>query len=231
MRSLLMGGQACIAYGGAEFSRDTDILVLADDGNLARLAAAVGELEAEVIAVPPFEKRHLEAGHAVHFRCHARGVEGMRLDVMARVRGLADFALLWQRRSTIDTVDGPIELLALSDLVTAKKTQRDKDWPMITRLVEADYATHAPDADTDRLAFWLTEARTPALLIEIARAHPGAVRVAAAGRPLLAHALEGDSGALASALRAEEQGEREADRAYWAPLRAELEQLRARRRG
>jgi hypothetical protein len=84
VRSLLMGGQACVLYGGAEFSRDTDIVVLADDDNLGRLVAAVAELEADVIAVPPFLRRHLEAGHAVYFRCRAGGVEGMRLDVMAR---------------------------------------------------------------------------------------------------------------------------------------------------
>jgi len=29
--------------------------------------------------------------------------------------------------------------LSLPDLVQAKKTQRDKDWPMIRRLVEAHY--------------------------------------------------------------------------------------------
>ena len=27
---LLMGGQACVFYGAAEFSRDTDIVILAD---------------------------------------------------------------------------------------------------------------------------------------------------------------------------------------------------------
>ena len=93
-----------------------------------------------MIAVPPFEKRHLEAGHAVHFRCRAAVAEGMRLDVMATIRGLPDFEPLWERRTTIETEEGPIEVLSLPDLVTAKKTQRDKDWPMITRLVEADYA-------------------------------------------------------------------------------------------
>ena len=40
VRSLLMGGQARILYGGAEFSRDTDILMVADAANLARLQAA-----------------------------------------------------------------------------------------------------------------------------------------------------------------------------------------------
>lgn len=35
-----MGGQACVLYGGAELSRDTDIMVVADAENLARLQAA-----------------------------------------------------------------------------------------------------------------------------------------------------------------------------------------------
>ncbi len=30
VRALLMGGQACVFYGAAEFSRDTDLAILAD---------------------------------------------------------------------------------------------------------------------------------------------------------------------------------------------------------
>jgi hypothetical protein len=45
VRSLLMGDQACILYGGAEFSRDTNILVVADAANLARLQTARPLLE------------------------------------------------------------------------------------------------------------------------------------------------------------------------------------------
>ena len=59
---LLMGGQACVLYGAAEFSRDLDLALLPDPANL--------------------------------------------------------------------------DLLSLPDLIAAKKTQRDKDWPMIRRLIE-----------------------------------------------------------------------------------------------
>lgn len=55
----LMGGQACIIYGAAEFSRDAGLAVLADLANLRRLHAALDELQAEVIAVPPFEADYL----------------------------------------------------------------------------------------------------------------------------------------------------------------------------
>lgn len=37
VHALLMGGQACVFYGAAEFSRDTDLGVLADLENLERL--------------------------------------------------------------------------------------------------------------------------------------------------------------------------------------------------
>ena len=49
VRVLLMGGQACILYGAAEFSRDTDFAILPDSANLARLrkAPAHGDEEAK----------------------------------------------------------------------------------------------------------------------------------------------------------------------------------------
>ena len=64
-RALLMGGQACVLYGAAEFSRGTDLVILADVGNLTRLRRALAELQAEVIAVPPFQIRHLLLQYAM----------------------------------------------------------------------------------------------------------------------------------------------------------------------
>ncbi|MFN7946695.1 MAG: hypothetical protein U0Z53_15190 [Blastocatellia bacterium] len=140
VRALLMGGQACVLYGAAEFSRDLDMTILASPANLTRLRATLAELDAEVIAVPPFDAKYLRRGHAVHFRCRTPEASGLRVDVMTRMRGVEAFSKLWQRRVTLRVDDGTVyELLSLPDLVKAKKTQRDKDWPMIRRLVEADY--------------------------------------------------------------------------------------------
>jgi hypothetical protein len=122
VRALLMGGQACVFYGGTEFSRDTDFAILAAAENLQRLRRALAELEAEVIAVPPLSLEHLERGHAVHFRCRHPEAVGMRVDVMAKMRGVDSFEQLWQRRTTLEAEDGTkYELLALPDLVKAKK--------------------------------------------------------------------------------------------------------------
>src|SRR5262249_49271046 len=135
--------------------------------------------------------------------------------------------MLWERRHTLADQDGTrYELLALSDLVLAKKTQRDKDWPMLRRLLEADYHQHRANPDPPRVRFWLQELRTPELLIEVARNHAQLCRELTSARPLLAVVSVGDSGELARALADEEQREREADRLYWQPLKQELQRLR-----
>jgi hypothetical protein len=168
-----MGGQACVLYGATEFSRDCDIVILCDPQNLDRLRSALQELDARPIAVPVLSVENLQRGHAVHFRCHAAKTLGIRLDVMAVLRGVVQFDELWSRRTTIG-VDGAnqFNLMGLPDLVSAKKTQRDKDWPMIRRLVEAHYQQRKEIATDDHVRFWLRESRTPAILIELAKKHP-----------------------------------------------------------
>lgn len=231
VQSLLMGGQACILYGAAEFSRDADFAILATPDNLRRLQAALTELEAAVVAVPPFEASHLERGHAVHFRCAREDVRGLRIDVMARMRGVEDFPRLWERRTTLTlATDGApplvVDLLALPDLVAAKKTQRDKDWPMLRRLVETNYFEFRERPTHERVAFWLSELRTGALLLELVRAVPAQAAGVSLRRVVVAAAIAGDVDRIDVELTAEQERERALDRAYWAPLRAELEQLR-----
>ena len=92
-----MGGQACVFYGAAEFSRDTDFAILADAANLARLRQALADLQAELIAVPPFELKYLRRGHAIHFRCQHPEALRMRVDVMSKMRGVDAF------RQTLET--------------------------------------------------------------------------------------------------------------------------------
>jgi hypothetical protein len=226
VRALLMGGQACVFYGAAEFSRDTDFAILAVAANLARLRRALADLQADPIAVPPFELKYLRQGHAIHFRCQHPEALRMRVDVMSKMRGLDLFAKLWRRRTVIELPDGTTcNLLSLPDLVQAKKTQRDKDWPMIRRLVEAHYFQHCDRPNPAQVKFWLRELRTPQLLLELAQTHPRLCRQLASGRPLLASAVLGRAAKLEAALLAEETVERKRDKLYWLPLRKELEKL------
>jgi hypothetical protein len=223
-----MGGQACVLYGAAEFSRDLDLALLPDPANLDRLEAALAELEAEVIAVPSLELKHLTEGLAVHFRCRQPEVAGLRIDVMAHMRGVAPFPELWARRTTFVFEDETLEVMSLPDLVAAKKTQRDKDWPMIRSLVDVNYLSHREEPTPERIQFWLRELRTPELLVEAAQAHPDAVEELVGERPLLkvADSANLTNGVLARALRDEEEAVRRLDAEYWKPLREQIERLR-----
>lgn len=226
-RTLLMGGQACVFYGAAEFSRDVDLLILADAENLANVRSALDALEATVIAVPGLEERHLLNGHAVHFRCRRADVAGLRIDVMAVLRGVDLFEELWERRTTLEIDGEPVDLLAMEDLVRAKKTQQDKDWPMIRRLVEQSYFEGVGNPTPGLVQFWLCELRTPQLLAEVVAAHPEAVE--AVSRAAVRAALLGSAEEIGTALEMEEQDERRKDREYWTPLKRELEELRLSR--
>jgi hypothetical protein len=159
VRCLLMGDQACVFYGAAEFSRDVDFAILAEPENLQRFQAALLELEAEVISVPAFEESYLHCDLAIHFRCQAAGVESLRADVMTVMRGVDPFPELWERRTTIAIDANEADLLSLPDLVKTKKTKRAKDWPMLTRPVEAHCFQNRSEPTPRRKDFWLRTMR------------------------------------------------------------------------
>lgn len=221
-----MGGQACVFYGAAEFSRDVDFAILAEPENLRRLQNALDELEAEVIAVPPFDESFLQIGLAIHFRCQTAGAEGMRVDVMTKMRGVDPFPSLWERRTTLAVDELEVDLMALPDLVKAKKTQRSKDWPMIQRLIEAHWFQHRNDPTPERIDFWLRECRTPEILLELTDLFPVQAKALQSSRSVIATAFLRDIEAIEKTLDEERLVEVAADKAYWAPLRQELERLR-----
>lgn len=98
VRALLMGGQACILYGAAEFSRDVDVAIAADEKNLTRLRHALAELRAEPVFVPALSPEVLLQGHACHFRLKDPEARGIRIDVMSVMHGCDPFEELWKRR-------------------------------------------------------------------------------------------------------------------------------------
>ncbi|MEM6980373.1 MAG: hypothetical protein AAF539_11970 [Planctomycetota bacterium] len=218
-------------YGAAEFSRDCDIVVVTDEDNLDRLTAALEALHAKCIAVPPMDWTLLERGHAIHFRCHHAEANGIRIDVMSRMRGCGNFDSLWDQRTTIEDSDGVIyELLGIEDLVRAKKTQRDKDWPMIRRLVDAHYEENRDEPTEDRVRFWLRESRTPEVLIRVAAENPTLLQEVMKERKLLVETLGTSQTALNEELEKEQLAERDTDRQYWRPLVKELEAMRRAKR-
>jgi hypothetical protein len=203
------------------------LAIMADSDNLLRLDKILSDLKAESIAVPPFHQEYLRRGHAVHFRCMDPDAERIRIDIMSTMRGLDSFSKLWRRRTSLILPDNlTCHLMSLPDLVKAKKTQQDKDWPMIRRLLESHYFQYQKQPVHAKIVFWFQELRTPELLVDIAQRYPRICNRLTADRPLLAYALSGNLGAITRALLEEEFKEREQDRLYWLPLRKELEALR-----
>jgi hypothetical protein len=222
-----MGGQACVFYGAAQFSKDIDFLILAERENFDGLHRALEDLQARRIAVPRFSPEVLTRGHAVHFRCGAPGVEGLRVDVMVKLRDLEGFKELWDRRTTLSEDGGSqFHLLSIPDLVNAKKTQREKDWPVIEALVEAHYKAMKENPTPERLEFWFLESRSPDRLVNLCARHPTEAAAFAAKRPLLELASRKDFAALREELDSEKRLEQEKDRIYWEPLKREMEEFR-----
>jgi hypothetical protein len=227
VKSLLIGGQACIIYGAAEFSRDSDFVALCEPENLKHLQKALSVLKAELIYVPPLEEEYLQRGHACHFRCNARDVKNLRIDVMSQLRGCDPFDILWRRRNTVSLKNKlVIQIIGLEDLVRSKKTQRDKDWYMLKRLVENDILTHKSNAGVKKVRWWLEECRSPGLMMELTQKYPVIAKESLMQRPLISSAIDSDLPKLELNLYEEELAERQKDIEYWAPLKKELEELR-----
>ena len=55
VQALLMGGQACVFYGAAQFSKEVDLALFASEENFSRLRAALSDLNAKRIGVPRFD--------------------------------------------------------------------------------------------------------------------------------------------------------------------------------
>ena len=227
-----MGGQACVFYGAAQVSKDVDFVILADQANLASLRQALDLLNAERIAVPPFDVNALNRGHAVHFRCRCPQANGLRIDVMSNLRGLPPFEVLWSRRTVVRHHSGEeFDLLCVPDLVAAKKTQRFKDWPVIELLVDIHYEENKERPTPDFIRFWLLEARAPEQLVQLATRFPAEAAQFSVPRPLLGIAVSGDLRRLRAAILEEMAIEQESDRCYWEPLKKELEEWRRREAG
>ena len=225
VETLLLGGQASILYGGAEFSRDLDLMLAAGAATLPNLERALADLDAELIAVPLLSAEALDRGHAVHFRCRRPDVAGLRLDLMTRPPRLEDLDGVWRRRVEIRLEGGSVAVVSLADLIATKRTQRDKDWAIIGALVRADMVRQS-DSAAGHEQLWLRESRDADDLVALATTVRPVAKALEAERPLLGAALRGDRAGLELELAQEQIRGKQADRDYWAPLQMELERMR-----
>ncbi len=93
-------------------------------------------------------------------------------------------------------------------------------------LIDADMVANQASPDDNHVSLWMRQARDAEGLIELTSALPEMARAVTIERPLLQFAIDNDRDALEVALATEQIRGKQADREYWAPLRAELEQMR-----
>ena len=112
-------------------------------------------------------------------------------------------------------------LLSVPDLVEAKKTQRSKDWPVIEALVAIHCTENSSAPNHDWIRFWLMEARSPELLVELCTRFQKEALDLQKDRPLLSVGIQGD----APLLRAEIQTETMREQASGVSIEEEMVDL------
>lgn len=127
---VLVGGLAAVLHGSPTTTTDVDILPRADAANLARLAAALRDLEARV--------RSLDDSEGVAFDPHPSllasvGMLNMTtrcgdLDLTFRPAGLGDYEDVVQAAIEIDLDDLVVHVASLDDIIRSKlAADRAKD--------------------------------------------------------------------------------------------------------
>ena len=131
---LLIGGQATVIYGAADFTQDVDIWIRADAANFARLLRSLASCRAQVHKLtPPLTLYWARRGHGFHFMVPARPSR-VPLDVLARPPRVHGFAAARKRARIEDTDWGRLPVVAEEDLVLLKRTNRPQDYAVISRL-------------------------------------------------------------------------------------------------
>ena len=120
---VLIGGLAAAAHGSRRVTRDVDVVVAPDDGNLARLEGVLRELGAVQL---------VEGGHeapidpadvalvALGTTLHTRSPDG-RLDVIGAPAGAAPYSALRSRAITAVIGEVEIRVCGLDDLIAMKR--------------------------------------------------------------------------------------------------------------
>jgi hypothetical protein len=120
---VVIGGLAAVAHGSRRMTRDIDVVVSPDDGNLTRLEAALSALGA-VQLIEDSGERDIEPADiamiALGTTLHTRSAAG-RLDIVGAPAGAAPYPQLKRRaiRSRVGGVE--LQIAGLDDLIAMKR--------------------------------------------------------------------------------------------------------------
>jgi hypothetical protein len=120
---VVIGGFAAIAHGSPRATRDLDIVVAPDNGNLLALAAALTELDAERL-LPGADPRPVVAADVATIApgttLHAATAAGA-LDIVGRPAGAPGYADLKARSIAAEVAGTNVLVAGLDDLIAMKR--------------------------------------------------------------------------------------------------------------
>ena len=236
---LLVSGQATILYGAATFSEDIDLWVEPTEVNLSRFLQALRACGALYYKLtPPVTAVNAAQHHAFHFVLPEDPGGEVFLDVMGFPPRVKGFEQANATSRTFDTAWGKLHTVGIPDLVELKKTQRPRDYPIISRLALAWIDERGADCSSEDLKWALDNIFSLPELVRLFANHPELSRSFPRDTPDLvvqaATQIE-QSGALDETL--EDKIEqwmddrvaplRRADRHFWRPVIEALRILRS----
>lgn len=228
VRFLLIGGQATVVYGAAQFTQDFDVWVDPSAANLRAFLRALARSETRVHKLtPPVTPKWARRGHGFHFIVPS-APSPVPLDMMGRPPRVGSFDSAARRALLTRTPWGRIPVASHEDLVRLKRTNRPGDYEVVARL--ARLRLEAVPRPSPALVLWAVE-NTLLLepLGELMEAHAGQVARLGKRLPQAArHFVAGDESRAERLLGAELTRAIRAGRRYWTPILAELRRLRTR---
>jgi hypothetical protein len=240
VRWLLISGQATILYGAATFSEDVDLWVQPTEHNFERFKAALHESQARYYKLTPaLTVANAADRHGFHFVLPSPedNLE-VFLDVMGFPPRVGSFDDAFAASRDIETRWGNLHTIGIKDLVELKKTQRPRDYPIISRLALAWFDERAAAASAEDLAWVFENLFSLEELVRLCLEHPAQVKkfLPAAPEPLVRAAeLMLKDGRLEPSLEDELEEwldqrtlpMRRADRHFWRTVIDSLRELRA----
>lgn len=227
VKYIIIGGQAVIAYGASQFTRDADLWIHPLKNNLNRLQKALKALKTTLRFLPPLEPSYLKKGHGVHFRFKYQGRD-FYIDILGKPPRVSGFAPAWKDAERIEWHGLNVPVLDIPRLVATKKTNRERDYLVIQLLGEMVFEQIRRDKVARESAIsWLAkESRNPQHLKIIARRWEGG-REALFNSKRPAAILAAQDASLVNIqkeLDVEKEKLKKEDRKYWQPLISELRQ-------
>lgn len=227
---IVIGGQAVVAYGASQFTRDADLWINPTKRNLNRLRKVLKDLKATLRFLPPLKLSYLKKGHGVHFRFKYQG-RNFNIDILGKAPRVSGFLSAWKDAQLIDWHRLNVPVLDAQRLIATKKTDRERDYPVIQLLGELIFEQARRERKNRKtIILWLAkESRNPQHLRNIARWNGGRQALLESKRPAAILAAQNASAIeIQEELNTEKEKLKEENREYWRPLISELRQLRRR---